>query len=142
MKYILITVFAFCFLPTFSQQLKLTISAANNSLTVIPEENDDSVFIINAPALSSKSFLTIYINSDVIPKDWKRDISIYNSDDSFIKDFVLMKDETYCIKLSEIKTLLQPGREYLIYTIARPKDPKKAMTMKFARVLVCKIKTL
>jgi hypothetical protein len=140
MKYILIALLTISFSHTFSQQLKLTISAANNSLVVMPEENNDSVFVINTTAVLTKNFLTIQVDSDVIPTDWKRTFSIYNKADSAIKDFVLMKNGSYCIKLSEIKTLLQPEQEYLLYTIALPKDPNKSITMKFARTLVCKIK--
>ena len=97
---------------------------------------------MDAPALSENNFLTIKVEKDEIEKDWKRSFSIYDSTENAIKDFVLMKDGSYCIKLSEIKTLLKPNQEYFIYTIAIPKDPKKAMLVKVARTIVCKIKIL
>ena len=51
-----------------------------------------------------------------------------------------MEDGSYCIKQSELKILLQPNEEYSIYTTALPKDPQKAMLVRVARTLVCKIK--
>lgn len=141
MKYILITLLSFIYTAAFSQEVKLTISANNTSLNIsLDSNNENKLFVINVASISNNDFLTI--NVDASGKEWKRSFFIYDSLNTAIKDFVLMKDESYCIKLYDLKKQLIPNKEYFIYMAAFPKDPQKAMMVKVAKQLVCKIKIL
>ena len=123
------------------KSIKITISANNATLHItLDSENKNNLLIIDSSKLISNDFLTIKVDDELENKEWKRSFFIYDNANNAIKDFVLMKDNSYCIKLNELKTLLAPGKEYFIYTTALPKDPKKAMLVKLAKQLVCKIK--
>jgi hypothetical protein len=142
MKYILAVLMILPVVHAFSQEMQINVSANNKSISVSPDDkNTDKLFVIeNAPA--GNDFLTIRITNDETEKDWKRSFSIYDSTGNAIKDFVFMKDGSYCTRISELKKALQPQQDYFIYTMAIPKDPNKAMLVKVARKLVCKIKIL
>src|SRR2546423_938459 len=121
MKYILITSFSFIYTAAFSQEVKLTISANNISLNISLDSNDaNKLFIINAASFSNNDFLTIKVDASA-GKEWKRSFFIYDSLNTAIKDFVLMKNESYCIKLNDLKKQLIPNKEYFIYMTAIPK---------------------
>jgi hypothetical protein len=140
MKYILIVLFLFIYTAAFSQEVKLTVSANATSLNIsLDSNNANTLFVINDGRFSDNDFLTIKVDTSA-NKEWKRNFFIYDSLNTAIKDFVLMKDESYCIKLNNLKKLLMPDKEYFIYMMAIPKDPQKAMLVKMAKQLVCKIK--
>jgi hypothetical protein len=141
MKFILIALMIIPYSYALSQDIKATVSAQNKSITASTEDrNDDKLLLIDASHLSKNDFLIITVPDKEADKDWKRDFAVYDSADNALKDFVLMKDESYCIKLTELITLMQVQHDYFIYTVAIPKDPKKAMLIKPARKLVCKIR--
>ncbi|HEY2727418.1 MAG TPA: hypothetical protein VGI61_09620 [Parafilimonas sp.] len=143
MKYILIAFFAVIATKTFSQATKITISANNTTLHIsLDSENENNLFLIHSNQFGDKDFLTIKVDSEAADKEWKRNFFIYDSANNAIKDFVLMNDKTYCLKLNELKKILVREKEYFIYTSVIPKDPQKAMLIKVAKQLVCKIKIL
>ncbi|MEO8712711.1 MAG: hypothetical protein ABI405_11335 [Parafilimonas sp.] len=143
MKFILSVLLVIPFASLIAQDMEITVCANNNSLTVSPDDdNSDKLFVINTSSSADNNFLTIKVADEEIDKDWKRNFFIYDSADNAIKDFVFMKDESYCIKISDLYKLIQPQKDYFIYTTALPKDPHKAMLVKVARQLVCKIKIL
>lgn len=124
-----------------SQDAEVTVSAKNKSITASPgNKNDDKLLLIDTPRLSKNDFLTIIINDKSADKDWKHDFAVYDSADNAVKDFIFMKNGSYCVKLTELVLLMQAQRDYFIYTIALPKDPKKAMLVKPVKKLVCKIR--
>ena len=142
MKFILMALMAIP-VAVFPQDMRFTVSANNKTLTVSPDdENTDTVFEIEKTQYGNSSLLTIRVANEEIDKDWKRSFSIYDKDDNAIKDFTLMKDGSYCIKMNELVTQLHQQQEYFIYTTALPKDPKKAMLVKIARRPVCRIRIL
>jgi lipopolysaccharide export LptBFGC system permease protein LptF len=127
----------------FSQDVQLTVSAKNKSITTsLENKNDDKLLLIDASQLSKNDFLTITIKNKEADKEWKRDFAIYDSADNALKDFVFMQDGSYCTKLTELVTLMKVQHNYFIYTVEVPKDPQKAMLVKPARKLVCKIRIL
>ena len=126
----------------FCQEMQINVSANNKSITVSADDkNTDKLFVIEG-STAGNDFLTIRIINEEAAKDWKRSFSIYDSTRNAIKDFVLMKDGSYCTRISELKTGVVPQQDYYIYTMAIPKDPNKAMLVKVAPKLVCKIKIL
>ncbi|MEP6465738.1 MAG: hypothetical protein ABJB05_05515 [Parafilimonas sp.] len=143
MKNILIALLLFISSSAFSQQAQIIISTNNNSLQISPDSNNiNKLFVINNAIFSDKDYLTIKVNSESDKKEFNRKFFIYDSSNIAIKDFVLMSDGTYCLKLNDVSKLLLPQKEYFIYTTAIPKDVKKAMLVKMAKRLVCKIKIL
>ena len=114
MKFILMLLMAISG-AVFSQDMRFTVSANNKSITVSPDdENADTVFDIDKAQYGNSSFLTIHVANEEIDKDWKRSFSIYDKDDNAIKDFTLMKDGSYCIKINELVTQLHQQQEYFI----------------------------
>jgi len=141
MKFFFLTLFSFILLTGFSQDRKLTLSANNKSLHVsVDSTNDQTVFVIDDRKFSENDFLTIRLDTAFANDEWKQNFFIYDSSNNAIKDFVLMHDKTYCVKLTELKRLLTLREEYFIYMTSVPKDPAKAIMVKIAKVLVCKIK--
>jgi protease II len=143
MKCMLIAILLSVASACFSQETKITITDNKEILHIsLDSNNENNLFLIHAAQFSNNDFLIIKVDSDSAYKDWKRSFFIYDSANTAIKDFVLMKDETYCLKLNELKKLLVIEEPYFIYTTAIPKDPQKAMLVKVAKQLVCKIKIL
>jgi len=140
MKFILAVLMMLPVAQAFSQEMQISVSANNKSITVSPDDKNTDKLLVIESAPADNDFLTIRISNEAKDKDWKRSFSIYDSADTAIKDFVLMKDGSYCTRISELKKDLHPQQDYFIYTIAIPKDPNKAMLVKVARRLVCKIK--
>ena len=143
MKYILIALLLTIAATSFSQETKITITARDQTLHLYLDSNNaNSLFIIHNASFSGNDYLTIKVDGDSTYKNWKRNFSIYDTANAAIKDFVLMKDETYCLKLNDLKKLLALEQSYFIYTTAIPKDPQQAMLVRVAKQLVCKIKIL
>ncbi|MEP6684831.1 MAG: hypothetical protein ABJA35_16280 [Parafilimonas sp.] len=143
MKYMLIALLLSGASTCFSQETKITVTSNKEILHItLDSENAKNLFLIHDAKFSNNDFLTITVDSDSAYKDWKRSFFIYDSANTAIKDFVLMGDETYCLKLNDLKKLLAMEKIYFIYTTVIPKDPKKTMLVKVAKQLVCKIKIL
>jgi hypothetical protein len=142
MKYMLIVLLSVSSI-CFSQETRITITGNKEILHLsLDSNNANSLFLIHNAEFSNNDFLNIKIDNDSAYKDWKRSFFIYDSADAAIKDFILMGDETYCLKLNDLKKLLAMEKTYFIYTTVIPKDPQKAMLVKVAKQLVCKIKIL
>ena len=103
------------------------------------ENNINKKFIIKESTDSTNQLLTATISDEVIGEDWKRTFAIHNSNDSEIASLKYMGNYIYCISLKNLLEKLKTGSAYYLYTIALPTDPKKAMLVKVARNLVCKI---
>ena len=143
MKFILLVLLVFPFATLVAQNMEITVSADNKSITVSPDDdNSDKLFTINTSSSAGNNFLTIKVADEEIDKDWKRSFFIYDNTGNAVKDFVLMPDDSYCIKIIDLSKLLQPQKDYFISTTAISKDPQKAMLVKVARQLVCEIKIL
>jgi len=124
------------------QEMQFTISANNKSITISPDNNIDTVFTLNKNEFIKNSFLTVHVSNDEIEKDWKRSFVIYDSSDNIVLSFTQMKDKNFCIKLNDLAKKLAYQQDYYIYTTAIPEDPKKAMSVRVARIPVCKLKIL
>ena len=140
MKLLLTLLFALPFTLGFSQDMQLNISAGKETISVSLDDDNSGKLVNLSQHSAANNFLTIKILNEEIDKDWKRSFTIYNAQDSAIKDFMQMKNGSYCIKLKDLLPALHQSEEYFIYTIAFPKDPKKAMLVRPARKLVCEIK--
>lgn len=131
------------FIVSYSQEMKLTVSARNQSIKIsLDDDNNNKVLIIKSAAQNSKQdYLTVKISNEETEQDWNRTFTLYNSDDSEIAVLKPMaKDEyEYCTNLIKLPKL-QKDKDYLLYTVALPKDPKKAMLVRPARRLVCKVR--
>jgi hypothetical protein len=124
------------------QEMQFTVSANNKSITILPDDNNETVFTLNKNEFIKNGLLTVHVNNDEIEKDWKRSFVIYDSSDNVVLKFTQMKDENFCIRSNDLAKKLVPQQEYYIYTTAIPEDPKKAMSVRVARMLVCKLKIL
>jgi len=142
MKFILMVLLTIPVIPVLSQDIQFTVTANNKSITVSPDNEIEDKLLLIDQSKSGNDFLTIHVTNEETGKDWKRSFLIYDSADNVIKDIVSMKNGSYCIKLNELKILLHTQQDYFIYTTAIPKDPKKAMLVKVARIFVCRIRIL
>jgi hypothetical protein len=124
------------------QEMQFTISANNKSITITPDNNIDTVFKLNKNEFIKNGLLTVHVSNDEIEKDWKRSFVIYDSSDNVVLTFTQIKDKNFCITSNDLVKKLTPEQEYYIYTTAIPEDPKKAMSVRVARMLVCKFKIL
>ena len=75
-------------------------------------------------------------------KDWKRSFFIDDDGGADLFTAVAMQQDEYCIKISELEKKLKVYKTYFLYTVALPKDPKKAKLVRVARRLVCTIKLI
>ena len=124
----------------FSQQMHITISAQHKAISVVTDEdNSDKVLSLEKSTTPSDAYLIASLTHEEKQKDWKRNFIIYNKEDSEISRLALIKENTYSILLKDLFLQLQNGEEYSLYTIVLPEDPQKAMEVRVARQLVCKI---
>lgn len=140
MKYILIALITFIAIISKAQDKTVTVSSQGTKISVVigDEENDTKIFSLNIA--DAKSFLSVCIDNKKGDKDWKRNFAIYDSTGNSVKDFTPMKSGSFCIKISDLKPLLQPIQTYYIYTTAVPVDPQKAMLVKMGRQIICALK--
>lgn len=126
----------------YSQEMKLTVSARNESITVAADDdNNDKIFVIkSAAANSGKDYLIVKVFNEETATDWKRSFTLYDSSSNEIASLKLMRKYEYCADLKSILPKLEKNKNYFLYTVALPTDPQKAMLVKPARRLVCKIK--
>lgn len=132
--------FAGFIIPVSAQSMQFTITVNNKSLvTSAADNNTNNVFETDSKMVGD-DVLTISVSNEEIAKDWKRSFAIYDSSDEAITSLTEMKNGSYSIKISGLKKMLSPDKDYFIYTTALPEDPQKAMLVKVARILVCTIK--
>lgn len=123
-----------------AQSMQFTLTAGKKSLIISAGDNNTNKALEIESKAISNDLLTISVSNEEIAKDWKRSFIVYDSSDKAITAFAEMKSGSYCIKISGLKTILNPDEEYFIYTTALPEDPQKAMLVRVARILVCTIK--
>jgi hypothetical protein len=142
MKYILILLTSFLLQQAHAQKSGLQVSAQSKTITVnLQEEDPEKVININSKLKSvATGKLTIYNTEWAKDKEWKRTFTIYNDQDQSIIDLSPCKTSgKYNAPLKSIVAKLKKGETYSLYTMAIPKDPKKAAVVRVRRVLVCRI---
>lgn len=123
-----------------AQDMRIILSAKGEKLSVsLDDDNSKRTFIIKQTNITNNNYFTAAVSNEETGTDWKRSFIIHNAEDSEIAALKYMHNNSYCISLKELGAKLQPGNQYYLYTIALPQDPKKAMLVKVARRLVCKI---
>jgi len=144
MKLILSALLVLSTVSVFAQDMSITVTTEGKSLRVVlDDDNGSQVLTLGAADLNeAENYLTAEVSNEEINKDWKRSFIIYDEEDIETGRLPDVKENTYRISLRNLKPLLQPGKEYALFTIISPKDPQKAMEVKIARQLVCKIKVL
>ena len=142
MKCMLSALLIFYSLPAFTQELAITVSAGNQTIKISLEDDNKDRILVLSPAdfMIKGGYLTAKVLDEELSDDWTRSFTIYDEEDNEINRLADMKKDTYCTSLKNLQALLKPGKEYSLYTVALPKDPQKAMEVKIARQLVCKIK--
>ena len=125
---------------SFSQQMSITVSAQHKTISVVTDDdNSDKILNLERSTAPSEACLIASLSQEEKQKDWKRIFIIYNKEDSEISRLALIKENTYGILLKDLFLQLQNGQEYSLYTIVLPEDPQKAMEVRVARQMVCKI---
>jgi hypothetical protein len=139
MKYILVVLLVFSAANIYSQDMRINLSSKNERLSVRLNENNINKTFEVKKENTPNELLKAVISNEVINEDWQRKFTIHNTSDSEIAELEYTGDNTYSIRLEDLRGKLQNGNVYYLYTIAVPSDPKKRMLVKVARNLVCKI---
>ena len=124
----------------FSQKITITVSAQGKSVSASPDdENNDKVLVLQRSAASAAAHLVAKVNNEEITRGWKRTFVLYDNEDKEIITLDSMKENCYGVSLQALLPVLQQAKQYALYTILLPEDPQKAMEVRIARQLVCKI---
>lgn len=125
-----------------AQQMKMIVSARNNSITVVADsDNDNKVLLIN-PLITNTvaDYLTVKVTDEQIRQTWKRSFYVYNDNNQVIAELKPMQQNEYCITMKDLLSKLGKDKEYTLYSIIIPQDQTKSMAVKIPPLLVCKIK--
>jgi hypothetical protein len=108
----------------------------------LDDDNSNKVLVINGNAKPLKTDkLVIYNNNKAEKKIWKRSFMIFDeADTEVIKLSTAAKDSYYEIPVVDLLAKLKKYKDYSLYTIAIPTDPKKAATVRVRRILLCKVR--
>jgi hypothetical protein len=142
MKYIFILLALITSTTVEAQKKEITISAQGKSVSTLFDSEDASIVLtINSALPTAKTGkLKIVNNKWQSEKDWKRSFSIYNSEVAGIADLKPCKTGgVYELSLKTLLAKVTKGESYRLYTMAIPRDPKKAALVRVRRVLVCTI---
>ena len=142
MKYILLFLSIFSLQALNAQKKSIQVSIPGKAIQVnLDEENPANVLSINSSSASIKTGkLKVVNHSWKTEKEWKRSFSIYNSTDAVVATITPCKiSGNYEILLNKILPKMVKGETYTLYTMAIPRDPKKAAVVRVRRVLVCTI---
>jgi len=124
----------------FSQKITITVSAQGKSFNAIPgDDNNDKVLVLQRSNSSAATHLVAKVNNEEITAGWKRTFVVYDSEDNEIMTLDSMKENCYGVSLQALLKVLQQAKQYALYTMILPEDPQKAMEVRIARQLVCKI---
>ncbi|HYK44457.1 MAG TPA: hypothetical protein VEV83_04775 [Parafilimonas sp.] len=124
----------------FSQKITITVSAQGKSVSASPDdENNDKVLVLQRSAAAAAAHLVAKVNKEEISAGWKRTFVVYDNEDKEIITLDSMKTNCYGVPLQALLPVLQQPKQYALYTIVLPEDPQKAMEVRIARQLVCKI---
>ncbi len=139
-KILVLALMIFSVVVGYSQNVHISLTKKGDRLSATLDDNNlDKSFVIRKSNISDSNYFNVTVSDEVINADWKRIFFIHNSADSDVATLQTMSDGFYRISLKELSEKLQAGKEYYLYTIAQPTDPKKAMLVKVARILICKI---
>ena len=124
----------------FSQKITITVSAQGKSFSASPDDdNNDKVLVLQRSNSSAATHLVAKVNNEEITAGWKRTFVVYDSEDNEMMSLDSMKENCYGVSLQALLQVLQQAKQYALYTIILPEDPQKAMEVRIARQLVCKI---
>jgi hypothetical protein len=143
MKYFLLIVLTFFTASLVAQENKITIKAQSKTVTVsIDDDNSDKTLLLNSNLKILKTDKLVAHNSNTKElKDWQRSFMIF--DEAGVEILKLQRGPTHRynqVVLKDIFSKLQKDKVYELYTVALPKDPKKAALVRVRRVLICKIR--
>jgi hypothetical protein len=142
MKLILILLATLLLQQADAQKNSIIVTAQNQTLKVnLQDENPEKVIAIKSTLKSATTGKLTITNTDWIKdKDWKRSFEIYdNADQSIAKVAPTKTSGKYEVLLKTLTSKMKKGETYSLYTIAIPRDPKKAAVVRVRRVLVCSI---
>ncbi|HEX8332787.1 MAG TPA: hypothetical protein VF622_09190 [Segetibacter sp.] len=142
MKYILILLTTFLLQEAEAQKGGLQVSAQGKTIYVnLKEEDTGKLLSVNSKLKSAATGKLSIVNTEWSKeKDWKRTFEIYDdTDQSILKVLPNKTSGKYEVSLKSIVSKLKKGETYSIYTMAIPKDPKKAAVVRVRRVFVCRI---
>ena len=124
----------------FSQKITITVSAQGKSFSASPDDdNNDKVLVLQRSKASAATHLVAKVNNEEITAGWERTFVVYDSEDNEMMSLDSMKENCYGVSLQALLQVLQQAKQYALYTIILPEDPQKAMEVRIARQLVCKI---
>ena len=128
----------------FCQSMKINITTPGDSINLSGDsDNNNTLFNIKPAGNSTMAYLIINISNDNKGKNWGRRFYINDeSNNPVINELKQMKENEYCITIKEITAKLKKNKTYRLYTIILPWDKTKAMMVKIAPLLVCKLKVV
>ena len=142
MKYILILLTTLLVTSANAQKSGIQVSAPNKTIVVnLLDEDVTKIISINSTLKSVASGkLSVVNNNWKKETEWKRSFSIYNEKDESIVDLKPCKTSgKYEASLKSLLSKMNKGETYSLYTMAIPRDPKKAAVVRVRRVFVCRI---
>jgi hypothetical protein len=142
MKYILLLLSIFSLQTINAQKRIVQVSVQGKTIEVnLDDENPTNTLAINTALPSTRTGKLKIVNKNwQTEKEWKRTFSIYSNTDVVIATVKPCKSGSiYELSLKTFVSKIVKGETYSLYTIAIPKDPKKAALVRVRRVLVCTI---
>jgi len=139
MKRLIIILMLFAAIRTHAQRHVAIVYKTDSLKVLLGENNSDKVLIIKRDTSSSARFI-------IKVEEWAQERNM-NRRFSFVGDNgnpALDIEEgnilgEYAISIKELSAKLNNNNTYTLYTIALPKDPAIAATIRVRRLLVCKI---
>lgn len=124
----------------YSQDREISIKIQSDTITVsMDDDNHNKSIRLHTAGSNTKDDMVASVLYWKEETDWKRRFIINDESNNDIAELTEKGKGIYCKKLSEIIPSLEKNKTYFLYTVALPKDPKKAMLVKVPRMLVCKI---
>ncbi len=131
------------FLLLLTIALSTSVMAQNDSWKVThngkvrlsaSEENEKNRVEIKAAELNKKGLLSVAFKEGAPQADWQREIMIFDPSDNELKR---SKGSLLKLQNTDLKKLFAQSKTLMIYTIALPKDPNLAATVRVRRVHLC-----
>ncbi len=140
MKKVFLIVCVFAFFSAYAQlEKKFSVSLQKQTVHATVEgNNSDKVITIHSNTRSTDQ-LKILNGRWQAEKDWKRSFEIFDSTENFLLKIPAVNQSAYQLTIKQLRSQLQKGLRYSLYTIAIPKDPDLAARVRVRRILVCKI---
>jgi hypothetical protein len=98
------------------------------------EENEKNRIEVKAAELNKKGLLSIAFKEGTPQADWQREMMIFDPSDNELKRG---KGSLLKLQNADLKKLFAKSKTLMIYTIALPKDPNLAATVRVRRVHLC-----